>query len=205
MAKKFLLRRNHLLQNQRRKVHPRLRWKKRMNPLYLQRAASQGACRIISPSSRPGMVCTPFWWRLVCNWTPHAVSQDCCDRVFQAWLQVPEDVAAEGYRHYLALSEWWKHRTPFTQWYTKNFSSAYLPLCQQFEVGDYHARASRETRSAGDANTMPSASCCPALVLRFCVGVRTRELPIWTVLFQWMQVLCWVQCSYSAHSFRPPL
>ena len=48
----------------------------------------------------------------------------------------------QGYRHLISVAEWWQLKTPFTQWFTKNWSSVYRPLAAQMEVADGHALAS---------------------------------------------------------------
>ena len=55
-----------------------------------------------------------------------------------AHVQVDEGENVQGYRNYLAVPEWYKLRTPFFQWYTKNYASVCLPLAQQLECADGH-------------------------------------------------------------------
>ena len=50
----------------------------------------------------------------------------CCS-VVPSFPEMPEVTtgAVQGYAHYLAVAEWYTLRTPFTQWYTKNYSSVF--------------------------------------------------------------------------------
>ena len=54
-------------------------------------------------------------------------------------LQVPPEEGLDGYRHYLATSEWWNLRTPFYQWYTKNYTSGLVPLLEDLRLSVGHA------------------------------------------------------------------
>ena len=57
--------------------------------------------------------------------------------------QVPEGRGnKQGYVHYLSISEWWRLRTPLSQWFTKNFTSVWLPLADQLDIDTGHARDS---------------------------------------------------------------
>ena len=49
---------------------------------------------------------------------------------------------SQGYAHYMSVAEWYHLRTPFTQWYTKNYTSVFKPLAEQMEVATGHAHAS---------------------------------------------------------------
>ncbi|CAE6950908.1 unnamed protein product [Symbiodinium sp. CCMP2592] len=55
-------------------------------------------------------------------------------------LQVDEASAVEGYRHFIAVAEWYRFKTPFTQWFTKNYSGNFLPLAHMLEIGGGHVR-----------------------------------------------------------------
>ena len=52
--------------------------------------------------------------------------------------QVDSAHNADGYRHYVSIPEWYALRTPFTQWYTKNFSSVFLPTADAMQFGCQH-------------------------------------------------------------------
>ena len=45
----------------------------------------------------------------------------------------------DGYSHYIPVSHWWRVKTPFYNWYSKNFASILEPLCIKFEFGLGHA------------------------------------------------------------------
>ena len=54
-------------------------------------------------------------------------------------MQAPEvEDGVDGYRNFLAVAEWYRLATPFTQWFTKNYCSNYLPLAHSFEVAEGH-------------------------------------------------------------------
>ena len=44
-----------------------------------------------------------------------------------------EEHAIDGYQIFLGVAEWYSLRTPFSQWYTKNYASMFCPFAA--EVG----------------------------------------------------------------------
>ena len=48
----------------------------------------------------------------------------------------------QGYQHYFSVSEWYTLKTPFSQWFTKNFSSMARPLATQLEIEHTHVQHS---------------------------------------------------------------
>lgn len=48
--------------------------------------------------------------------------------------------APEGYSVFVAVAEFWKMKTPFTQWFTKNYASMFMPMCNEMGLSiDGHA------------------------------------------------------------------
>ena len=43
----------------------------------------------------------------------------------------------DGYCRFVAMAEWWRLKTPFSQWFTKNYTGVFLPLAHLLgmEVG----------------------------------------------------------------------
>ena len=39
-----------------------------------------------------------------------------------------EKDAVNGYRHFMALAEWYRLRTPFSQWFSKNMAGVFCPF-----------------------------------------------------------------------------
>ena len=42
-----------------------------------------------------------------------------------------EEHAIDGYQIFLGVAEWYSLRTPFSQWFTKNYASMFLPLAAE--------------------------------------------------------------------------
>lgn len=59
-------------------------------------------------------------------------------RVILALLQVSEGESVDGYRNFLAVPEWWKLKTPFSQYFTKNYSGNFLPLAHVMGLSPGH-------------------------------------------------------------------
>ena len=55
-------------------------------------------------------------------------------------LQVDDEANLDGYKNFVAFAEWWRVKTPFTQWLTENYAGVFLPLCHRMDVGPGHVR-----------------------------------------------------------------
>ena len=53
--------------------------------------------------------------------------------------QVEKQWAVDGYCNFWSVSEWWNMKTRFTQWYTKSFSSQFLPFAAELRLSPGHA------------------------------------------------------------------
>ena len=53
-------------------------------------------------------------------------------------LQVNTQDAANGYRMFIRCSQWWSMKTPFYNWFTKNYATMVVPLGSQFELDAVH-------------------------------------------------------------------
>ena len=54
------------------------------------------------------------------------------------FCEVDDDAAVDGYKHFISIPEWYHFRTPFSQYFTKNYSGVFLPLAHTFELSTGH-------------------------------------------------------------------
>ncbi len=54
-------------------------------------------------------------------------------------FKVGESDGPDGYEHFLACSEWWTLKTPFYQFYSKNYSNAVMPFLEELRLSSGHA------------------------------------------------------------------
>ena len=53
--------------------------------------------------------------------------------------QVDQSEAVDGYRNFISVTESYHFKTPFTQWFTKNYVGGFLPAAHLLELGPGHA------------------------------------------------------------------
>ncbi|CAK9112534.1 Uncharacterized protein SCF082_LOCUS52168, partial [Durusdinium trenchii] len=51
---------------------------------------------------------------------------------------MPNNFSVDGYRNFFAFAEWWTFKTKYTQWWTKSFESACLPLTADLGLSPGH-------------------------------------------------------------------
>ena len=98
-------------------------------------SASFKAGRGYGPCCRPGS--------LACNAHSHVFLN-----LWELLLQVEESASLDGYKNFVAIAESWRLKTPFTQWFTKNYAGVFLPLCHLMDVGPGHVRRSGSSQRA---------------------------------------------------------